>query len=731
MRAARSVLAILGVGLLASGGSARAGASPLTLKRIFDGPPLAVPLPDWEWRPEGRGLVRVAEREGRRYLVAMDPATGTEEDLADLSALDALWEGPPVEARGIGRAGPATLLWGPDGTLLVRVKGDLVRLDLSTGSARRVTRTSAPMADLQLSPDGKWVSFTRANDLWVAPVDTEGSERRLTSGGTEDLLHGTLDWVYPEELGLSTAAWWSPDSGRLAFLRLDQTGVTRFPLPSYRPVPGAAGWVRYPKAGGKNPVASVGVVGREGGPPTWLDLGGAEYVARVAWTRDGRRLLVTTLDRPQRRLRLLSCDPATGASTLLLEETDDSWVEVPPAPRPLDDRRFLWKSQRDGSRRWWLVTMVTSEGPVITQEALTPAGMDAEDLLHHDVESGETLYSGTPHGAAASAVYRSRRGETAPPTRAPFATDRSGSVHATLDPSRALALVTTSSATTPPVLEVRRTADGTLVRRLADARTPDLDAVRLAVPEYGLLATPEGRLSWRLWKPAEPEPGRRYPVLVRVYGGPSSRLVRDAWDRSTLLNALLIQEGFLVFELDGRGTRGNGARFERLVRGRLGILELEDQARGVEMLRGHPLADVSRVGIWGWSYGGTMAALALCRRSDLFRAGVAVAPVTDWRLYDTIYTERYMGLPSENAAGYDESSCVKAAPGLSGRLLLAHGASDDNVHLQNTHHLVEALVRAGRTGFETMVYPESGHGLGGYHLDLFGRLLDFFSRHLR
>jgi dipeptidyl-peptidase-4 len=219
-------------------------------------------------------------------------------------------------------------------------------------------------------------------------------------------------------------------------------------------------------------------------------------------------------------------------------------------------------------------------------------------------------------------------------------------------------------------------------------------------------------------------------VIVQVYGGPGSRIVRDEGGSGPFLEALLVSRGFLVFELDGRGTGGQGARFQRLVQGRLGRPELEDQVRGVRMLAERPYVDASRVGIWGWSYGGTMACNAMTFASDVFRAGVAVAPVTDWRWYDTIYTERYMGLPSENPKGYAETSCLRAADEMDGRLLLVHGTGDDNVHVQNTYRLVDALLDAGKTSFDVMVYPGAGHGLGGRHVDFYTRLLRFFEAHL-
>jgi dipeptidyl-peptidase-4 len=435
-------------------------------------------------------------------------------------------------------------------------------------------------------------------------------------------------------------------------------------------------------------------------------------------------------------MSLSACAADSGKRRHLTDETDDAWLDPPPAPRFLDEERFLWRSRAAGdSTRWAVLEIGDDDGrpggrTTVGTRFLTPPGIDAGDLIDVHAPTGEALFEGWPHGGNATGVFRSRAGDDSW-SRPRFGPEATGSARVELDEAKRLALVTTSSSTTPPRLEVRRVADGSVVRVLGDGKSPEFDSLRIAVPEFGRIETADGPILWRLWKPADLDPARKHPLILRVYGGPGSRLVQDSWGRGPLLETLLTQRGFVVLEVDGRGSGGRGARFERLVKGRLGLLELEDQVRGVEMLEQRPYVDASRVGIWGWSYGGTMVVNALCRRSDVFRAGVAVAPVTDWRLYDTIYTERYMGRPSDNAAGYDEASCVKHASGMDGRLLLIHGTGDDNVHVQNTLQMVEALVKAGKGGFETMLYPDAGHGMGGNHLDLFTRLVDFFERHLR
>jgi len=314
--------------------------------------------------------------------------------------------------------------------------------------------------------------------------------------------------------------------------------------------------------------------------------------------------------------------------------------------------------------------------------------------------------------------------------RAPFAQDASTWTSASLDVTGVYALVTTSDARTPPKTVLARVEDGGIVRQIGDAHTKRLDELKLAVPEYGAIPDVTGKIRWRLWKPQDLDPQRRYGLIVQVYGGPGSRMVRNDWGRGPFFQTLLCDKGYLVLQVDGRGTEGQGADWLHAVRGELGMWELEDQVLAVEEILKRGYVDPERVGIWGWSYGGTMACNALTMRSDVFKAGVAVAPVTDWRLYDTIYTERYMGLPRDNPQGYDASSSITHAKKMTGQLLLMHGMSDDNVHVQNTLRLQEAFLKAKMLNYDVMLYPGRAHGIGGATLDVFSRLVGWFDRHI-
>ena len=712
--AASLVLALL------AGGAPADDAVRLTLERVVGGAPYVASVEGiGEWRPGHDEGVLWTREKNAQALLATDAETGARRVLARIE--------PPAAARAqrvraIGRAGPTTHLWDASGDVVFVVdEGGLRRVPLDGGRPTTMTEDAEGISDLRVAPDGKKVSFVRAHDLHAAIVeDGAAREVALTKGGTDTLRNGELDWVYPEELDADTAAWWSPDSTRVAFLRLDETKVGRTPILDVAPLQGEAHLQWYPKAGGANPVPAVGVASLSGAATTWMDLGPSTdvYVPWAAWTPDGTALLVAVLDRAQTHLELRACDPATGEATTWLVEDDEDWVDVAPPPRFLaGGKAMLWKSRRDGFARWYVV----EARPEGSFRPITPALLDAGGLLC--TAQGFAWVEVPTTDGIRTGVLRTR---IAGDGDASLVTDGRRSHAASFSSTGRFFVDRASNARTPPRVLLRR-GDGEEVRALGDASTAEWRSLGLPEPEFGAVAGPEGlSLRTMLWKPRDFDPSRRYPVVVTVYGGPGVRVVRD--DFAGLWPSLLAQEGFLVFSLDGRGSAGRGKAFEVGIKRRLGTLELEDQLRGVEWLKTRPFVDPERIGIWGWSYGGTMTCVALTH-STAFQAGAAVAPVTDWRLYDSIYTERYMGLPQENERGYADTP-VAHAKDLSGALLLCHGLADDNVHVQNTFRFVEALV-AAKKPFDLMVYPGRAHGLGGpATLDVYRRILEHFRRHL-
>ena len=741
--------------------AAPADPSILTLKDLFDGGrSFTKAVPGWRWRPGHVELVQVDRRSvkvvdpatqkprrlpPRQILVAMDPDTGETRDLLDLTGLDdlipaeepgadgKLRKKPVTAMRGIGRGGASRFEWAEGGKQLCAVvRGDLVWVDLETGAKRRLTHTDAPMADLNIAPGGAHVSFSKGSELWVVSTQ-EGKPYPLTSGGSKTLLNGTLDWVYPEELGFRTAAWWSPDGRHIAYLQMDQAGVPTYRVPGLLPLRSDGRPMFYPKVGDPNPKVRVGVVPVEGGETRWVasvPSGNEEYVVRVGWRPEESSVpWVVTSDRLQRaHTTRLGAGPA-----LYTVKSSAGWVSSS-GPRFEDRNLALFRLHHDTLR--WVRHRIGSvfNGPPNDPqgfEFLTAPDVEAGSLLHYDAAAGRCLYEGIPRGDVTQGVFVGGPGCDRL-VRAPFAQDPYLWTSADVDATGTYALVTTSDAVTPPKTTLVRVASGEVMRVIGDARAETLDAIHLAVPEYGTLPVEglQGRIGWRLWKPHDFDAQKRYGLIVHVYGGPGSRMVENVWGRGPLLPTMLCQKGFLVLQVDGRGTSGQGDAWMHSVSGRLGLPELEDQVAAVQHILARGFVDPRRVGIWGWSYGGTMTCNALTMRSDVFKVGVAVAPVTDWTLYDSIYTERYMGLPKDNPKGYEETSSTRYAKKMTGRLLLMHGLGDDNVHAQNTLRLVEAFIQAKNTNYEVMLYPKRAHGIEGASLDVFTRLVSFFERHL-
>jgi dipeptidyl-peptidase-4 len=731
--AARALAARLAgvLGLLVPlGGPAAADPAPprLSLERVVADGYLAPLLSSLAWRPGRLELAHVGKDD---RIVLQDALTGTERTVVAPSRLDA---GGAVAdrkglVRGIGRAGPPAYLWSDAGdALFVPRRGALLRVDAETGSVERVVEAGSPISDLRVAPDGRAVAFARDFDLWVA---TRGEDRtweaaRRTTGGSDDLRNAGLDWLYPEELGCETGIWWSPDSARVAFLRLDETGVRRHPIPDFLDRPRAPERQPYPLPGGKNPAPSVGVVGARGDGLVRLDLGpDAEYVPWAAWV-DEQHLVVATVDRAQRRLTLRLCSADDGSSLVLARESEpDAWIDPPEPPLVLRERRALvWRRPRAG---WWTAVLVPLDGAKPAEgRALTKPGVDVERLVSVDEAKGVLWYAAAGDAPGSRALHRVGLDGGGAARVGPA----SGWHRADFDSSHALYVDAHSSLSRAP-RQTLRSADGAEVRTLADAKTDALRALSLPPASIGEILRPDGVvLRTLLRRPAHASEAAPVPAVVFVYGGPGARSVRDAWEG--LFHSVLVEDGFAVLTVDNRGSSGCGRAFETQVCRRLGRLELEDQVLGAEHLRSLPWVDATRLGIWGWSYGGTMACLALTRAPGVFRAGVAVAPVTDWRLYDSIYTERYLGTPDENEEGYREGSPLPHAARLEGALLLCHGLSDDNVHFDHSARFAEALLQAKKP-FDWMPYPGRGHGIEGdaARLDLYRRVREHFRRHLR
>ncbi len=723
---------------------AAGAAKALTVERIYSYPSLSGRIfRDTVWSPDGKLLTYLSDETdpGGPQVWAVDATSGQRRVLVDNQHLRNILLPPASRGQttGLGRLTPAQYLWAPDGKALLFVSAqELFWYDLAAQTSRSLItaakparggderdETDATIDDAKISPDGRWASFLRAHDIWMVSV-AGGAPRQITRGGSEERRDGELDWVYPEELDISTAYCWSPDSAKIAFLQLDESHVGKYPLVDELSPKGDVTEERYPVAGSPNPVARVGVVGATGGEVRWIDTGAdsSALLARVAWLRDSRRVAIERLNRPQNHLDLLFADAATGKSETVLAEQDKYWINLSDDLHFLaDGKRFLWSSERSGFRHLYLYDL---SGKQLAQ--LTSGDWEVESLDGVDEQNGQVYFTSTQQSPIERQFYRVALSGGAPVQL----THERGTHTVHLAPGAAHFLDAYSNATKPPRQDLFR-ADGSAVAALAENRVAELAQYQLQPVDFFTVPGADGTpLDASLIKPPGFDPTRKYPVIVYVYGGPQAQEVRDAWQGPDFLwHQLMAQKGFVIFSLDNRGTSGRGHNFETPIYHHFGQAELADQLAGAAWLTKQIYVDRARIGIWGWSYGGYMTCLAMLRGGGVFKAGFAGAPVTDWRQYDTIYTERYMGLPRENPNGYRDSSPVNFASGLEGKLLIAHATGDDNVHFANTVELAESLVNAQKYA-EYQIYAGRGHGIsdGAARIHIFNRVTQFFLENL-
>ncbi len=614
-------------------------------------------------------------------------------------------------------AGIVDYQWAPDAhALLFPLGGELYLYDLGKqGSAavRQLTHGEGFATDPKISPQGGYVSFVRDRNLWVIDL-ASGKQVQLTRDGSETIGNGVAEFVADEEMDRHTGYWWAPDDSAIAFARIDES-----PVPVQKRYEVYADHTdvvaqRYPQAGQPNARVQLGTIApKAGAKPHWVDLGSNPdiYLARVDW-RDPQRLTFQRQSRDQKRLELVEDTLASGRQRVLATETSATWVPLHENLRFLKDGRFLWASERSGFEHLYLAS---EDGASMT--ALTSGEWIVDEVLAVDEAAGRVYFAGTKDSPLQKNVYAvplaggtaQRLSKTDGTHAASFA--RNASVY----------VDNWSNTRTPPQIELFR-ANGekvaTLLKNdLADPQHPYAKYREAQRPvEFGTLTAADGRteLHYSLIKPEGFDAKKRYPVMVFVYGGPAAQTVTDAWAAKgdALFNQYLAQQGYVVFSLDNRGTPRRGRDFGGALYGKQGTVEVDDQLRGVAWLKSQPWVDAARIGVQGWSNGGYMTLMLLAKHSEAYACGVAGAPVTDWALYDTHYTERYMNLPAANVDGYREARVVNHLDGLTAKLLLIHGMADDNVLFTNSTSLMSELQKRGTT-FELMTYPGAKHGLSG------------------
>ena len=711
--------------LLAPSAAAQAPASKeITVDRLFRAPSLGGRLTQGiEWAPDGKRFSYL-DRQGYGkdavlQLWTIDAATGERKVLVNADTLKSVMQPEKAktsQATGLGRVQADNYLWSPDGNSLLFVgSNSLVLLDLKSMTPKPILTSDEEIEDPKFSPDSRWISFSRSANLFVVNISS-GAVTTLTTGGSEEVLKGKLDWVYPEELDTRTAYWWSPDSTKIAYYEMDERPVTRYTIADMSSSSGGTEFTRYPQAGEANPIVRVGVVNATGGETKWMDTGANTdvYLARVNWLPDSRRVAIQRLNRGQNQLDLVFADAATGASKIILTESDKYWINISDDLYFFsDNKRFLWSSERSGYRHFYLYDDSGKELAQLTSGdwAISDLGGFGPGAANHpavDETRGYVYFITNKDDVRETQLYRVSINDKSL-TRI---TKEAGSHSARIAPDASAFVDTYSNAATPARQDLYR-MDGTRIAVVNEGKVPELAEYKLSPVEFVTVTADDGtKLNASIIKPVDFDPSKKYPVLINVYGGPHVQLVRNGWGGLRyLLDQVYAAKGYIVFTLDNRGSWGRGHAFETPLYHHMGKIELRDQLAGVKFLKSLGYVDPARIGITGGSYGGYMTLEALFNASDTFKLGVSDAPVTDWKLYDTIYTERYMGRPQDNAEGYKDSSPVNQAENLKGKLMLVHGTGDDNVHFANSVELLNALIDAGRYPDELMVFPGRGHGI--------------------
>jgi dipeptidyl-peptidase 4 len=580
-----------------------------------------------------------------------------------------------------------------------------------------------------LSPDGTKIAYGKDNNLYVYDIASKNTEQITSDGQKNAIINGITDWVYEEEFAFVRAFDWSADGSKIAYIRFDESQVPEFSMNVFqKELYPKVETFKYPKAGEKNAVVSLHLYDVATKSKKDVSLGNYSdfYIARLKWTNDANVLSAQILNRHQDNLDLIFVDGKTGVAKVVLNEKDNAYVDVTDNLTFLKDNSFIWTSEKDGFNHIYLYDR---NGKLKNQ--VTKGAWEVTSYYGFDDKTKTVFYQSTENGSINRDVYRIALDGK----KKIRLTAQTGTNDATFSPNFQYFINNFRNATTPSVYTMNDAKTGKSIRTIVsnDALSQKLKPYDLPSKEFFVLTTPKGhKLNAWMIKPKDFDPAKKYPVFMYQYSGPGSQQVDNNWNGADdYWFYMLSQQGYIVACVDGRGTGYKGAEFKKVTQLQLGKYELEDQVDAAKVIGDYPYVDRSRIGIFGWSYGGFMAANCILKANDIFKMAIAVAPVTNWRFYDSIYTERYMHTPQENAAGYDDNSPINFAKNLKGSLLLIHGSGDDNVHVQNTMQMMEALIQANKQ-FDSQIYPDKNHGIfgGKTRIQLYNKMTAFIQQNL-
>ncbi len=686
---------------------------PIEFNHLFDGTFSPAGIQNIDWMQDGRYYTALVRKLDNAELRKYDITTGDYEVLITSSGLKAEGRNTPIRIQDYQFSADETkLLIKTDIESIWRrsTKENYYVHNLETGETRKLTSTKEKQQYAQFSPKGDKVAFVRNNNLFLTDLAT-GEEKAITTDGAfNEIINGATDWVYEEEFGFAKAWYWSPDGQKIAFYRFDETEVKEFFMTQWGELYPKQIRFKYPKAGEKNSVVKIGVYDLETGKITWMDIGAEadQYIPRINWTRDSNILAIRRMNRLQNRQDLMLADVSSGETEIIKTETSDAWVDVNDNLVFLENgEQFIYTSEEDGYNHIYLYNI---DGELVRQ--VTKGEWEVTSFLGYNEKNQTLYYVSTEESPLERHLYSIHiDGENKKKL------SEGEGWHSVNMSSDYTYYIKTYSAPFSPPEYVLYEEGGRQVRVLEDnSRLAEtLNKHQLPKKEYIEIELPQARLNGYMLKPHDFDPSKKYPVLFYVYGGPGSQTVTKIFDfgQQALWHYYLTTQGYIVVSVDNRGTGGRGRDFEKQVYKKLGQYEIADQIASANYLaEEYSFIDPSRIGIWGWSYGGYMSSLGISKGHDTFSTAIAVAPVTHWRFYDTIYTERFMQTPQMNPEGYAQGSPIAYADQIDGSYLLVHGTGDDNVHVQNSIEWMNVLIDHD-VQFETMYYPDRNHGIYG------------------
>jgi len=596
-------------------------------------------------------------------------------------------------------------------------------------TTKTLTKLFDQVQEPTFSPDGTKIAYAKENNLFVYNLATQKSTAITSDGKKNTIINGITDWVYEEEFAFVRAFDWSADSKKLAYIRFDESEVPEFSMSIFRKdLYPTIETFKYPKAGEKNSLVSLHLFDVASSATKTVALGNYSdfYIARIKWTNDANVLCAQVLNRHQDNLDLLFIDGTTGSSKVVLNEKDKAYVDVTDNLTFLKDNSFIWTSEKDGFNH---IYMYDKTGKLKNQ--VTKGSWEVTNYYGFDEKTKTVYYQSVENGSINRDVYKINLDGK----NKVRLTSLTGTNNATFSPNFQYFINSYSSVTQPPVYTLNESKSGKQIQVIEnnEALATKLKAYNLPSKEFFVLKTEKGN-SLNAWilKPKDFDATKKYPVFMYQYSGPGSQQVNNDWNAADdYWFMMLAQQGYIVACVDGRGTGFKGADFKKCTQKELGKFEVEDQIDAAKVLGNYPYVDKNRIGIWGWSYGGFMASNCIMKGADVFKMAIAVAPVTNWRFYDSIYTERYMQTPQENASGYDDNSPINHVSKLKGKFLLIHGSGDDNVHVQNSMQMMEALIQANKQ-FDSQIYPDKNHGIygGKTRIQLYTKMTNFIKENL-